>query len=138
MGRKNRRKNEQPGRLRLPAAPLTPRRMEIWYARLRTPDWSRVQGGTRPVVIVSNDTANVYSPVITVVPMTSRMKKLIQPTHVLLTPDDCEGIRCESLALAEQVTSIDKTQLLDRRGRVVSPRARREITDALQVQIGAG
>ena len=32
-----------------------------------------VQGGVRPVIVVSNNKANTYSSVITVVPLTSRI-----------------------------------------------------------------
>ena len=44
--------------------------MELWLANLPvTP--GRVQHGTRPVVIVSNDVANNFSPIVTAVPLTS-------------------------------------------------------------------
>lgn len=36
-----------------------------------------IQSGIRPCVIVSNDKANRYSPVFTVVPLTSRLNKKI-------------------------------------------------------------
>ena len=35
-----------------------------------------VQGGTRPAVVISNDRGNKFSPVLIVVPLTSRTKKL--------------------------------------------------------------
>ena len=39
-----------------------------------------VQGGTRPAVVISNDRGNKFSPVLIVVHLTSRTKKLF-PTH---------------------------------------------------------
>ena len=63
-----------------------------------------VQGGVRPVIVVSNNKANTYSSVITVVPLTSRIyKKRYLPTHVFISKYDMTGIRKGSLALAEQV-----------------------------------
>lgn len=41
-----------------------------------------LQSETRPVVIVSNNMANKYSPVVTILPMTSRIsKKTCRPTQ---------------------------------------------------------
>lgn len=92
--------------------------------------------GVRPVVIISNDTANAYSPTVTIIPMTSRMKKRNQPTHVILRRKDASGISRPSMALCEQVRSIDKEKLGSRVGRIISQDAMEEIARALQVQIG--
>ena len=55
------------------------------------------QGGGRPAVVVSNDMCNRYSPVITVVFLTTREKKDL-PTHVQI-----KSSRYDSTALCEQV-----------------------------------
>ena len=60
---------------------------DIFMAKLEEDvDGGSIQAGLRPVLIVSNDKANQFSPVITIVPITSKIigKKKI-PTHVLLT-----------------------------------------------------
>ena len=59
------------------------KRFEIWMAELPAEAGSHVQQGVRPVVVVSNDAANRYSPVVTVVPLTSQRKKPL-PTHVVI------------------------------------------------------
>ena len=41
------------------------------------------------------------------------------------------------MALAEQVETIDKTQLREHRGSIINTKAMGEITRALQIQIGA-
>ena len=46
---------------------MAPQRMEIWYAYLPMKKGSSVQGGNRPVVIISNDICNEVSSVVTVV-----------------------------------------------------------------------
>lgn len=63
-----------------------------------------VQSGSRPCLVISNNKANRYSPVITVLPITSRKKKLL-PTHVPIT------LEVESYIMAEQIISIDKKQI---------------------------
>ena len=93
---------------------MTPQRMEIWYANLPLNRDSCVQGGDRPVVIISNDVCNEVSSVITVAPMTRRMKKLSLPTHAIIdTPDGGQ-----SVILAEQIMTIDKCCLKNWLGRI--------------------
>ena len=65
------------------------------------------------------------------------MKKRNQPTHVILGQREATGLTKPSMALCEQVRSMDKDRLGDRVGRVISRDAMSKITHALQVQIGA-
>ena len=92
----------------------TPRRMEVWYANLPLNTESCVQGGSRPVVILSNDICNEVNSVITVVPMTRQMKKLNLPTHAVIDAPDGG----QSVVLAEQIMTIDKDLLDNRLGRI--------------------
>ena len=63
----------------------TIKRGDVYYADL-SPVVGSEQDGTRPVLIVSNDVGNKYSPTIVVVPITSRgMTKKRLPTHVLIS-----------------------------------------------------
>ena len=41
-----------------------------------------VQNGNRPAVVFQNNVGNRYSPNVAVLPMTSKLKKSNQPTHV--------------------------------------------------------
>ena len=52
---------------------MTIRRGDILWADLGMFPTTSVQGGVRPVIVVSNNKANTYSSVITVVPLTSRI-----------------------------------------------------------------
>lgn len=95
------------------------------------------QCGVRPAVVVSNNKANRHSPVINVVPLTSKIKKKrFLPTHVLVSVSAGRGLNRCSLALAEQVETIDKDNLLDRKGSITSNAVMEQITKALQIQIG--
>lgn len=85
------------------------RRGDVYYVDFGHNIESCKQSGIRPAVIVSNNRANFYSPVITVVPLTSRIhKKRSLPTHVYIPRGCGTGLPKSSMALAEQVETIDK------------------------------
>ena len=78
---------------------------DIYYADLSAiPDDMHVQYGRRPVIVVSNDACNYYSSAITIVPLTSQLKKLNMPTHVLIQGN---GLEVPSMALCEQIMTIN-------------------------------
>ncbi len=104
---------------------------DIWYALLPEIPGSHVQYGYRPVIVVSNNMANRYSPCITVVPLTTRRKKPL-PTHVPIT--GC-GLSTDSLALCEQILSLDKHCLSQRLGYVDNPELRTAIHTAMAIQL---
>ena len=106
---------------------------DIWFARLPMNVGSHVQGGTRPVIIFSNTEANRNSPIVSVVPLTSKPRKHPFPTHVLLFAD---GLTTTSRALCEQLTTIDKSQLIRRVGAVSSDRDRAALNRAVATQFG--
>ena len=92
------------------------------------------QGGVRPALIVSNNKANRNSPVITVVPLTARIwKKRYLPTHVRIYGS---GLSKPSMALAEQVETLDKSNLKEKIGEVSDEAVMDQVTRALQIQIG--
>lgn len=111
----------------------TLKQFDIWFAELPLKEGSHVQGGRRPVVVVSNDLANKYSPVVSVIPLTSRLGKRDLPTHVSLYFD---GLTSRSLALCEQVTTVDKRLLTWRIGSVEDIHSRDALNRALAIQFG--
>ncbi len=58
-------------------------RGDIYLAKLN-PFKGSEQGGTRPVLVLSNDIGSYSSSLITIAPITSQLKKTQQPTHVTL------------------------------------------------------
>ena len=74
------------------------------------------QSGLRPTLVVSNNKVNEHSPVITVVPLTTKTRRMHLPTHVLIPPTSGIGLNRMSLALAEQVETLDKDRLLEYKG----------------------
>lgn len=110
------------------------RRGDIYYVDFGKRDGSK-QGGIRPALIVSNNRANRNSPVITVVPLTARVwKKKYLPTHVQIFGN---GLLKPSMALAEQVETLDKSHLKEKIGEVTDEMVMDRVTVALQIQIGA-
>ena len=115
---------------------MTIRRGDILWADLGMFPTTSVQGGVRPVIVVSNNKANTYSSVITVVPLTSRIyKKRYLPTHVFISKYDMTGIRKGSLALAEQVMSISTKCIIEKCGRVNKWSLDR-VLKAVRIQMG--
>ena len=121
---------------------IHPKRMEVWYAGLDRMTGSFVQGGNRPVLIVSNDVNNAVSPLVTVIPMTSKPKKMYLPTHVWIESDQMRGVGkgatavASGLMLAEQITTIDKHRLLYRMCEVKDEAAIKQIEHSVNVQLG--
>lgn len=116
-----------------------PRRYEIWFAELGDHYGTSVQSGNRPVLVISNDVGNQYSQTLTVIPMTTKFKKMEMPTHTVITQDDCCMFRPEvlqdSILLAEQITTIDKSALRNRLCRVSSRDKQQEIEQAVAAQL---
>lgn len=113
-------------------------RGDILIVNLRQVPGTSIQNGVRPVVVVSNNKANTYSPVLTVVPFTSKIhKKRYLPTHVFVSRHETSGLERDGLALAEQVTSIPVTEILGVCGNV-GAYAMRRITRAVEIQLGIG
>ena len=91
------------------------RRGDIYLANLN-PFKGSEQGGTRPVLVLSNDIGNFYSTLITIAPITSQLKKVEQPTHVLL--ENVKGLNSESMVCLEQIHAIDKLRILKYLGKI--------------------
>ncbi|MFA6780439.1 MAG: type II toxin-antitoxin system PemK/MazF family toxin [Paludibacteraceae bacterium] len=88
---------------------------DVFFAALNGD--GHVQGGIRPVVIAQNDMGNKYSPVIGVIPMTSKVDKAKHlPVHVVIPADDANGLSTDSVVLTEQMRTIPAEHLLSRMG----------------------
>ena len=72
-----------------------------------------IQGGLRPCLVVSNNKGNQYSPVLIIVPITSRQTKKPMPTHFHIEPSLMNGLTKKSIALAEQIITIGKEMVVD-------------------------
>ena len=104
---------------------------DIYLAELHTYENSHIQNGYRPVIIVSNNVMNASSEIVTVVPLTTHMKKTWFPTHVLL---QSRVLNKPGMALCEQVMPLDKFQLHLYIGNVCEESERTALQNALLSQ----
>lgn len=69
-----------------------------------------VQAGRRPAVVFQNNVGNLHSPNLVVFPLTTRIKKMSMPTHVLVRSSD-SGLVSDSIVLCENPQCVSKDQL---------------------------
>ena len=105
------------------------KRGDIYYAELN-PVVGSEQGDLRPVLVVQNNAGNSFSPTIIIVPITRKLLKTSLPTHVVI-PKSC-GLEAESLALVEQIRTIDRSRFSDYIGQIGS-KEQDKINDALEI-----
>lgn len=75
------------------------------------------QRGVRAVIIAQNNIGNLHAPTVEIIPLSARINKARHlPTHVMIRADNLNGLRTDSIALAEQTNTIDKTKLIHRIG----------------------
>jgi mRNA interferase MazF len=82
-------------------------RGEIYWASLE-PSFGKEIGKTRPVLILSNNQQNLYSPLMIVLPITSSLDK-VYSWEIKISLGNKEG-----KILTDQITAIDKERLGDR------------------------
>lgn len=108
---------------------------DIYYANLSKNTVNSEQGGIRPVIIIQNDIGNKYSPTIIVLPITSEIKKEKMPTHCILHKTEMNGLNVDSMVMAEQIRSIDKSRLLDKMGYLDDTKEQDDVINAYLANI---
>ncbi|MGI6500553.1 MAG: type II toxin-antitoxin system PemK/MazF family toxin [Anaerostipes sp.] len=94
-----------------------------------------LQHGIRPAIIVSNNKANENSPVIHVVPLTSKIgKKRFLPTHIFINGYEASGIERHSIAECEQLQAINYGNLIECKGKI-SPFQTIKVGLGIQIQL---
>ncbi|MCD7752127.1 MAG: type II toxin-antitoxin system PemK/MazF family toxin [Lachnospiraceae bacterium] len=69
------------------------------------------QHGIRPVIILQNDVGNIFSPTVSICPLTSKDKKPDQPTHYRLNAEKYDFLKESSTVLCEAPRTLDKRLL---------------------------
>ncbi|WP_249030227.1 type II toxin-antitoxin system PemK/MazF family toxin [Tannockella kyphosi] len=108
-------------------------RGDIYYCDLE-PVKGSVQGGVRPVLIIQNQIGNDYAPTLIVAVITTNMKKLNQPTHIVIGKN--YGLEDPSMVMLEQIKTIDKSELRSYVGRISEPFTIQKINQALEISLG--
>ncbi len=101
------------------------RRGDIWWAALPPP------AGPRPVLLLSRDEAYLVRRLVTVAPLTTRIRGI--PVEVPLGPDD--GLPKASVANLDSVTTIPKSRLKRRVASLGSSKLR-AVEEALRFALG--
>lgn len=110
------------------------KRGDMFYADL-SPVIGSEQGGIRPVLIIQNDMGNKYSPTVIAAAITSQTGKNRLPTHIQLGSEG-SGLKADSVVLAEQIRTIDKSRLKEKIGHIEDSNIINQINNALGVSFG--
>ena len=110
-----------------------PKRGEVYLVSFDPTLGAEIQK-TRPALILQNDIANRHSPITIVAAITSQFEEPLYPTEVLITPPE-GGLAASSVALLNQIRSMDRRRLVRRLGRVTSGTMER-VNRAIQLSLG--
>lgn len=86
----------------------TPKIGEVYMMRFE--GTGSEQSGWRPALVFQNNIGNTYSPNVILLPLTSKLKKSNQPTHVVV-PAEGTGLAKDSMVLCENPVSVSKDKL---------------------------
>ena len=78
---------------------------------------------------------NKYSPTVIAAAITSQMGKNKLPTHIEIGPENSK-LKTESIVLAEQIRTIDKSRLKEKIGHIDDVNVMNRINSALGVSFG--
>lgn len=94
------------------------------------------QSGTRPAVVIQNNTGNFFSSTTIVMPLTSRFRNLNQPTHTLIKKGKEKGLVSDSILLGECMRQISKRRIIKRLGSITDTSEQNEIKRAYIASFG--
>lgn len=70
-----------------------------------------VQCYDRPAVVIQNNIGNQHSPTLIVAYLTSQIKRLDMPTHIVLS--NYKGLTKSSMVMLEQISTISKDDVIE-------------------------
>jgi len=112
------------------------RRGDMFYADLN-PIRGSEQGGVRPVVVIQCDQGNKHSPTVIVAATTGQLNKPSLPTHILVTENNNNRLKMDTIVLLEQIRTIDRSRLGNYIGSLTDD-TMRLLDAALSVSVGLG
>lgn len=102
-------------------------RYDVIKAKIKYQGEGSVQAKERPYVIVSNPIGTKHATIITVMPLTSKIKKMNMPVHGCINADGNNGLSEYSMVLGEQIITISKDEVIERLGNVTDHNERKLI-----------
>jgi len=114
--------------------PFHPKRGEIYVVAL-DPTVGREIQKTRPALVIQNDIGNEYLGTTIVAPITSTIRLPLSPVHVLVAARNPSGLDAPSMALLDQIRTIDKRRLVKLIGNAGSE-AVAQADSAIKISLG--
>lgn len=112
------------------------RKYDIVQADLGDTTLGSEQGGRRPVLVIQNDTGNIFSTTTIVIPLSSKLKSLHQPTHTLIRKSRDTGLKTDSVLLGEQIRVISNQRIIKKIGTITDNKEKREIRRVYEANFG--
>ena len=84
------------------------------------PNFGREYGKVRPVIVVQEENISQMSPLVTIMPISSKVEKM-EGTDVFVGKDDKNRLSVDSVVKVHQISSYDKERFLHFIGKVNSP-----------------
>lgn len=107
---------------------------EIYYCDLGSSNGS-VQSKTRPVLVIQNNIGNENGPTTVVAAISSVIKKMYMPTHIVL--DRTCGLKEKSIVMLEQIRTVDKAkELKEYIGTVRDAQTKEAIKKGIAIEMG--
>ena len=107
------------------------KRGDIVYVQMtsRNIEKCSIEAYSRPYLIVSNDVGNYHSDIVLGVPLTSKLKKLTQPTHYRISYHD-------SVVLCEQIKTLSQENINTDVNYHLSDDEMKEVEKCLKISLG--
>ena len=94
------------------------------------------QGGIRPAVVIQNKLGNIHSSTTIVIPFTTKIKHLQQPTHSLFYEDKDKGLSQDSMLLGECVRQVSKERIMKKLGSITKIQEKKKVKAVYDANFG--
>ena len=95
------------------------------------------QGGVRPAVVIQNYYGNLYSDTTIVIPFTTKIKHIHQPTHAFFYKDEeGKGLTKDSMLLGECVRQVSKQRILQKLGVITKIQEKKKVKAVYDANFG--
>jgi len=109
------------------------RRGQIYFVNL-DPVFGHEQPGFRPILIIQNDTGNVFSTTVIVAALTTSLAPRLYPTEVRIAAGTA-GLPKESAIRLDQLRTLDKRRL-ERYSGQLDGAIMRQVDEAIKISLG--
>jgi|SRR3989344_5935096 len=108
-------------------------RGEIWVVDLHAGvGWEVAK--KRPALVISNNQINRISPLVVIIPISSRIPEILGPERILISKKQT-GLVKDSVMMINQIRTIDKKRLVSKTGKISEERLL-EVEESLKLVLG--